>query len=410
MNTAGKIALHEGIHQQVDKGNADILFIGDSITQRWANEGATVFAQYFGEYDTINMGIGGDATQSVLWRLQDYDLSNISPDVVVLQVGTNNLCWPSRGECYGHDTPQDTADGVQANVDYLRQALPDTQVLLLGLFPRQQDAAGDLRNAVIDTNQLIRSASDDQYVHYMDVGDLLLESKGEIAAEIMFDYLHLTDDGYRIVAAAIAPTIHQLMAGDDASQAISSDSVIGDVDGDGTIGGLSDGILIARFLAGFRGDALIEGVVNSGAIRSDADSISRLLQSQVATALDIDANGRSTALGDGILAIRYMAGFEANALTDSAVDRTNGTRTKPQEVTDHLGTLIGKTSRVVAAGPIPVEIGPMPPTSRRLAAATLRGSQVESQSTVSPDTVLDPRLRSFFMTVLPTVNASTLSQ
>ena len=161
LNTQGKIERHADIHTQIDRGQADILFVGDSITQRWAQEGATPFDRHFGAFDTINLGIGGDATQSVLWRLQDYDLGNVSPEVIVLNVGTNNLCHPSRGLCTGSDSPQDTADGIEANVDYLRQALPNAQILLVGLLPRGEFSDDALRQATIDTNLLISEFGDD---------------------------------------------------------------------------------------------------------------------------------------------------------------------------------------------------------------------------------------------------------
>ena len=213
LNTAGKIAMHEAMHQQVDSGVADIIFVGDSITQRWAQEGAAAVEQYFGAYNTINMGIGGDKTQNSLWRLQDYDLAKISPEVAVLSIGTNNICWPSRGTCTGHDTPQDTAAGVQSNVNYLRQELPNTQILVLGLLPREQFSDGPLRQPISGTNDLISALDDGEFVHYLDVGDLLVESGGEISTDIMFDYLHLTESGFARYAAAISPVVESLVDG-----------------------------------------------------------------------------------------------------------------------------------------------------------------------------------------------------
>ena len=213
MNTPGKVARHAEMHAQVDAGKADILFVGDSITQRWENQGAAPFEHFFGSFDTINMGIGGDATQSVLWRLQDYDLPNLSPDVVVLNVGTNNICYPNAGHCDGADSPQDTAEGIEANVDYLRQVYPNTHILLLGLLPRDQYSDGEHRQPIIETNAIISQLDDGQFVHYMDVGAEFLESDGQISSDVMFDYLHPTETGYNRLATAIAPTIEGLVNG-----------------------------------------------------------------------------------------------------------------------------------------------------------------------------------------------------
>lgn len=213
LNTPEKIELHAAVHTALDAGTADVIFVGDSITQRWADEGAGAFDQYFGTHDTINMGIGGDATQSALWRLADYDLTQISPKVAVLNIGTNNICWPSGGTCTGGDTPADTAAGVLANVEYLRQALPDTRILLLGMLPRGESASDVHRLAIAETNNLIEAFDDDQYVHYLDIGDAFVQADGQISANTMFDYLHLTESGYITYAASISPYIESLMNG-----------------------------------------------------------------------------------------------------------------------------------------------------------------------------------------------------
>ena len=88
---------HAQVLEAIESSKPDLVFIGDSITQRWAQEGLPIFDGYFGSYDTINMGIGGDRTENVLWRLQDYDLDNLDPELAVLKVGTNNAsmaCLP----------------------------------------------------------------------------------------------------------------------------------------------------------------------------------------------------------------------------------------------------------------------------------------------------------------------------
>ncbi len=59
---------------QANKGPLDILLVGDSITQQWGSpldQGVLndAWRKHFAKYRTINIGIGGDKSQNVLWRL-----------------------------------------------------------------------------------------------------------------------------------------------------------------------------------------------------------------------------------------------------------------------------------------------------------------------------------------------------
>ena len=46
-----------------------------------------------------------------------------------------------------------------------------------------------------------------------------------------------------------------------------------DIDDDGTTQALTDGLLLIRYLFGFRGDALISNAIGQGATRTDAATI-----------------------------------------------------------------------------------------------------------------------------------------
>ena len=77
----------------------------------------------------LNAGIGGDATEELLWRLQNGNLEGLPPELVVLLIGSNDL---ARGR-----TPELTAKGIRADLLMLRQRLPDAKILLLALWPRE---------------------------------------------------------------------------------------------------------------------------------------------------------------------------------------------------------------------------------------------------------------------------------
>ena len=91
-----------------------------------------------------------------------------------------------------------------------------------------------------------------------------------------------------------------------------------DIDENSEAKALTDGLLVIRHLFGFTGDALATGAISTDATRDRAEDISALL-ADADSELDIDGNGESKALSDGLLLIRYLFGFTGDALTVGAI-------------------------------------------------------------------------------------------
>jgi beta-glucosidase len=193
------------LNQRVSEGGekAKVLFIGDSITQGWEGEGKEVWAKYYAHRNAINLGIGGDRTQHVLWRLENGNLKGVNPKAVVLMIGTNN----SNGE---DNTPGQIADGVTAIVTKLRQTLPDAKILLLAIFPRSENYSPQ-RGKLAMINQVLRKQADEKNVFWVDFGDRFLETDGTIPRNLMPDYLHLSPKAYGIWAEAIEDRLSSIL-------------------------------------------------------------------------------------------------------------------------------------------------------------------------------------------------------
>jgi beta-glucosidase len=187
-----------------EKQDAELLFIGDSITQGWEGQAAKeVWEKHYGKRKAVNLGIGGDRTQHVLWRLQNGNLEGIKPKVAVVMIGTNN----SNGE---DNTPGQIVDGVTAIVKELQKRTPQTKILLLGIFPRSENYSAQ-RGKLTQINQVLQKLDDGKNVTYLDIGHRFLEADGTLSAEVMPDYLHLSKKGYEIWAEAIEPTLAKLL-------------------------------------------------------------------------------------------------------------------------------------------------------------------------------------------------------
>ena len=192
---------HKQFLEIVAKGEGDVIFLGDSITQGWEGN-KKIWEENFGAFKPVNLGIGGDQTGHVLWRITEgKELEPIKPKLAVIMIGTNNMG--------GHSAEQ-IAGGVKAIVETLEKQKPDMKILVLGIFPRSPKADDKIRDKIKDTNKIIAKLADDKKVFYKDIGDKFLEKDGSLDKKIMPDYLHLSQDGYKIWADAIKDDIAKL--------------------------------------------------------------------------------------------------------------------------------------------------------------------------------------------------------
>src|SRR3954447_8684403 len=142
---------------EASKGMGDVIFLGDSITQGW--EGQKAWQEHFGSLKPVNLGISGDQTGHVLWRITEgHELDHLNPRAAVIMIGTNNIG--------GHSAEQ-IAGGIRAIVKEVRKQQPDAKILLLGVFPRapfkkgEKAAAKDKLNKKVGEINAIISKLDD---------------------------------------------------------------------------------------------------------------------------------------------------------------------------------------------------------------------------------------------------------
>lgn len=185
-------------------GKIDLLFIGDSITQGWENEGAPVWQKHYAQRNAFAIGFGGDRTENVLWRLQHGAVENMSPKLVVMMIGTNNT-----GHRY--ENPTYTATGIKKILAELHQRLPESKVLLLAIFPRDENPDGGLRQINNDVNAIIKNYADNKRVFFADINSVFLTNNGVLPKDIMPDLLHPNEKGYNLWAEALEPHLQKLL-------------------------------------------------------------------------------------------------------------------------------------------------------------------------------------------------------
>jgi lysophospholipase L1-like esterase len=192
---------HAAFNERAKMGDIDLMFFGDSITHGWDDSGKTVWQEYYGKRKAVNFGNSGDRTQNILWRLDHGNIDGVHPKLIVIMIGTNNL----------NDNPDDEIfDGIKGIVDRIRTKLPETKILLLAIFPREEKP-GKLRAALTRVNSLIAKLGDGKQIVFFDIGQKFVLPDGTLSRDVMPDSVHLSEKGYQIWAEAIEPIVAEIL-------------------------------------------------------------------------------------------------------------------------------------------------------------------------------------------------------
>lgn len=200
---------HELLLEKAKGGVIDVYFLGDSITRRW---GATDYPDFlanwrknFFGWNAADFGWGADATQNILWRLENGELDGVNPKVIVILAGTNNV-----GKTPGDDAKvMEITRGIKAIVDICREKAPLATIVLTAIFPRNDSVS------VIPTinriNQNIAKFADGRSIRFLDVNDKLAESNGMLFKGMTVDNLHPSLRGYQVWADGLHPILLELL-------------------------------------------------------------------------------------------------------------------------------------------------------------------------------------------------------
>ncbi|WP_340679525.1 GDSL-type esterase/lipase family protein [Paraglaciecola sp.] len=191
--------------EEAKNSDVDILLLGDSITHGWENPGRDeIWRQYYPKLSGINLGFSGDRTEHVLWRLQHGAVDNLNAKLTILMIGTNNT-----GQRM--DPAEHTAQGIKMIIDELQNRMPQTKILLLAIFPRENSRYNVMRKKNNSINQIIASYADEKNIFYLDINHYFLHDDDNLSAELMPDLLHPNDQGYQIWAQAMQAKIIELI-------------------------------------------------------------------------------------------------------------------------------------------------------------------------------------------------------
>ena len=206
---------HSELLEKKKQGRIDVYFEGDSITRRWGASDeqykhflANWQRNFFG-WNAANFGWGGDKTQNILWRLNNGELDNVKPKIIVLLAGTNNV---GKNSPQGSDDPRikDVTRGIKAILDVCRRKAPSATIVLMGITPRNDNML--VMPIINEINQRIARFTDGRKIRYLNINEKLADNGGKLFEGMANkDGLHLDVKGYQVWADALRPIFTELL-------------------------------------------------------------------------------------------------------------------------------------------------------------------------------------------------------
>jgi len=195
------LKLHEAHVKTVqqNQGPIDVLLVGDSITIQW---GAS-WAKHFPDRKAVNIGIGGDKTQNVLWRLDHGGVQGLRPKTIVLMIGNNNMFFtPETGVAAA-------AKGVETCVRNLREKFPNVELVVAKILPCHAPKNRFYEDILLTNAEIDRLKLDaDPKVKVLDLTQDFLNADGTIRKALYTpDNIHLSPEGYAVYAERLSPLL-----------------------------------------------------------------------------------------------------------------------------------------------------------------------------------------------------------
>jgi lysophospholipase L1-like esterase len=205
---------HERILKEQAAMKPDVVFVGDSITHFWAgsltiggDDASDRWKKAFGDMKTLNIGYGWDRTGNVLWRLENGEMQDLDPKVVVIHIGGNNFSTTSM---YRGNSGEEVAEGIKAIVKAVRVKAPKAHLIVMGVFPFGQYPTAPHRIKAGITNKILKKdlTKLDGNMTFLDITSKQVLPNGEYNPELCTkDFVHLSDKGYDLWAGEILPII-----------------------------------------------------------------------------------------------------------------------------------------------------------------------------------------------------------
>lgn len=224
-------AINTALQDRASLTSVKLIFLGDSITDFWQlDENPWVRGQRFGrdswqpnfesglpENHALNLGISGDRTEHVLFRilptaqggLGQLDSPELDPEFIVLMIGINNT-WAQEDPII-----DSVFAGITSVLEAVHERKPKARIILQSLLPTN-DAARN-RDVVLPVNTHLANLSKrlpfSNYTVFLNLYPRFTDSKSnQNAAFFVTDGVHPNHAGYKVWTEQLLPFLKQQRA------------------------------------------------------------------------------------------------------------------------------------------------------------------------------------------------------
>lgn len=182
--------------------NDRVIFIGNSVTEGWAN----THPDFFSVNNYIGRGISGQTSPQLLLRFRK-DVIDLHPRIVVIHIGINDIA-----ENTGDYNPEFTMDNIKSMAEL---ALSNNiEVILASVLPSNEipwrKEVKDISQKINDLNKAIKQYAYDHNIPYANYNEKLKGTEDFMPQNIAGDGVHPTSEGYVLMESVIQPIISKM--------------------------------------------------------------------------------------------------------------------------------------------------------------------------------------------------------
>ncbi len=180
----------------------DVVFMGNSITDCWAD----TVPSFFADNNFVGRGISGQVSSQMLVRFQE-DVINLHPKVVVICCGTNDIAQNNGYISLEHILHNIKSMCQLARANKIKPVVCSTLPAKGFKWRPEMKPADD----IIRLNEMIKAYAQENKIPYVDYHSALKDEENGLPRKYSKDGVHPNAQGYAVMESVIMPVLKKVL-------------------------------------------------------------------------------------------------------------------------------------------------------------------------------------------------------